>query len=101
MLTFGADVSCTVFHHEQSVVLHHASTWAAIAGVTVVVLRLQEVHNGITREIASDLSIDLDTAGNRAVHLVALGGYLARTLGRDYTVDVEPDRVHVEWALPR
>lgn len=100
MLQFESGVACQVFHHELSVVLHHASTWAAIAGVTVTVLRLQEVHNGVLRELTSDLSVDLETSKESAVHLVALGGYLARTLGHAYRVHIEPERVHVEWVLP-
>jgi hypothetical protein len=99
MLQFAGGVSCRVFQHEIAVLLHHASTWAAIAGVTIVVMRLVEVPDVITRELAADLTIELNAARNRSVLLLELGAYLGRTLGRGYTVQVEFAHVRVTWAF--
>jgi hypothetical protein len=97
MLQFDAGVCCHVFRQEIAVVLHHASTWSAIAGVSVVVIRLGECHNGPTQQLASDLAVDLDVNGSERSELTHLYSYLARTLGRQYAVALEDDRVHVEY----
>lgn len=100
MLQFDTGVSCRVFHQETAVVLHHASTWAAVAGVTLLVIRLGEVHDGVTQMLASEFAVDLSTTGDRSRLLAQLRGYLQRTLGTEFLVALEADRVHVEWLPP-
>jgi hypothetical protein len=100
MLSFDAGVACRVFHHEAAVVLHHASMWAAIAGATIIVIRLGEVPDDATIAAPEDYFVDLAAVGDQALLLPPLRDYLARTLGPEFLALLEPDRLHITWGLP-
>jgi hypothetical protein len=100
VLTFDGGVSCHVFYLELALVLHHASTWAALAGGTIVVSSLADTHDGPRRELATTLQVDGVTRGNREHRAGELAGYLARTLGAEYLVDIIDDRLTVVWVVP-
>jgi hypothetical protein len=100
MLLFQSGVCCHLLRHEMSLVLHTASAWAAIAGLIVVVVALDESDEGPAPAQAVDLVIDLPDASDQAVQAAALCAYLARTLGVGYWVTVDDGGIHVQYAPP-
>jgi hypothetical protein len=101
MLRFAAGLYCHLFRMEIALVLHHASTWAAVSGVAVDVNSLADKSHSAGSLHYWDLAVDLDTAGDRAAHLAQLHGYLARVLAPSYDVVLEATHVHVEWDAHR
>jgi len=101
MLQFDRDVCCTYFRHEVALVLHHASAWAAIAGVVVVVARLGDRDGMAATFGEADLAVDLDVTPTPTIDVEYLAAYLERNLSHHYAVDVDSGRVHVAWNARR
>jgi len=96
MLRFEPNVRINYLGNDLSLVLHHASVWALLTGIGVVVNSMADGAHNPGSLHPWGLGIDLDTEGDRAADLRQLFGYLARVLPRDYDVVLERDHVHVE-----
>jgi hypothetical protein len=97
MLRFEPTFRIGVLHEEMARVLHHASVWARLARVDLVVnCGSNGTHNPGTLH-PWDLALDLDTEGDKFHDTEQLHGYLARILPVEYDVVLEKDHVHVEY----
>ena len=96
MLRFEPNVRIDYLGDDMSLVLHHASVWALLTGIGVVVNSMADGRHNPGSLHPWGLGVDLDTEGDRAADLKQLHGYLARVLPTDYDVLLESDHVHVE-----
>lgn len=101
MIRFESTVRIVNFTEQLARVFHLASSWAAIAGISVVVKAVDDGSEIGASLHGFSLAANLDTESERATDLTLLHGYLARHLPPQYDVLLEPTHVHVEYDTRR
>ena len=97
MLQFQPGIRVQVFHRETAMMLHHAAAWADIAGTTVTVRRIGDGSEDAIAQRDTELAVAHDSDRDRVRVHGSLASYLLSHLEVDHRVDVNADRVLVQW----
>jgi hypothetical protein len=101
MIRFVAGVYCHLFRLEIANVLHHASIWSTISGVTVHVTALADGHDVAGTLNGCDFAIDLDVDAGRELARAQLADYLRRVLDTRYAIEDSDAGICVDWHARR
>jgi len=97
MMRFRDGLTCSHFSEALAIVLHQAAAWSTIAGVTIELVALL-AHEGAAADHAGAVfTIDRRTTTEPEIRLAHFRGYLERTLGARYRVELARDRVIATW----
>lgn len=98
MIRFDPTFQVCVLQREVWLAIHHASVWAALGDLEVVVIRARRPLASEQAEHGRDLEVDLAIASPTTLPPTELCDYLSHILPPAFIVSLEKWHVHVEWA---
>ena len=100
MMEFAAGISCRMFTYDLAKILHDASYWADLAGVTIQVDAIRESDQQTRGDSSAWLCIEIHTIAERPHDRFGLARYLHVTLPPSYRVNLHEQKVRIEWYGP-
>jgi hypothetical protein len=97
MMRFAADLSCSTFPESLALILHHVAEWAARAGETVTIVRIEDVDPYREPKERPRFAVELTIGEAAAGEVRPAIHYLRRVLPEAYGIETTATGIAVTW----